>query len=78
MIFGLITIYLIISIIAIFLIIANGPNIEDFTILNIIKWKELNFFGKLFLIFITFPMTVIEYIIAGTKFIFTWHPRKKN
>ena len=78
MIFGLIIIYITIAIISLIIMAENAPIIEDFIILNILRWKEVNLFGKIFLIFITFPVIIIEYIIAGIKFIFTWHPRKKN
>jgi len=78
MIFGLIITYIIIATVSLIIIVGNAPTIEDFIILNILKWKEINLFGKIFLIFITFPMIITEYIIAGIKFIFTWHPRKKN
>ena len=78
MIFGLIIIYITIAIISLIIMAENAPIIEDFIILNILRWKEINLFGKIFLIFITFPVIIIEYIIAGIKFIFTWHPEKKN
>lgn len=54
------------------------PSLDKFILFNILKWKEVNILGKVFVILITLPALILDFIIAGVQFIFTWHPRKKD
>ena len=56
---AILTLYIIISMIVMIIISSSMPNIEHTFIQNILRWNDLNLFGKIVLIIFIIPMDVI-------------------
>lgn len=73
-----IIVYITISIVTSIIFTSDGPYLQDYILLEVIKWKEVNIFGKICLLILMLPMIIFEYIAYGITFLCTWHPSKKN
>jgi len=75
---AILALYIIVSMIVMIIISSSMPDIEHTFIQNILRWNNLNLFGKIVLIICIIPMDTIVISIYSIIFIFTWHPRKKK
>ena len=77
-IFVSILVYITISVVTSIMFASDGPCLQDYILLEVIKWKEVNLFGKICLLILMLPMIIFEYMTYGIIALCTWHPRKKN